>query len=510
MPKASGSPCPLLEAFEDCMSESYSLDDYRLAPAISKRAIKAHPKKLWSRQVACDIVAVAEAVGVVLGGTLPTVVYMMAGALEPSWPMVVQSALVAALIYRVALSSAGMYDASRSHDFTVRPAPMLGSLCFAVLAALSLSAPKHLDVIHLVIWFSLWTSASFSAAVLVRTIASDLIAAATAAGRFDERIAVYGAGQIARRVHDHLANPALGLRFMGVFDSRCTERINPEGLTVSGGLDDLVLACQEGRIDRIVIALPQIAERRVNDIARRFEDLSVSLHIVTHLGTDVLGSSRPHQVSQLGTVGLMDIKSKTHSGWAPVVKRTEDVLIGSLAAVVVVPFLPFIAWAIMFDSPGPVLFRQRRRGRNQRVIEVLKFRTMSVLEDGVEVRQATTGDPRITRVGRFLRRTSLDELPQLWNVLRGDMSLVGPRPHALVHDEKFGAVVETYANRHQMKPGVTGLAQVSGYRGETITPESIEGRVKCDLSYIRGWSLWLDIKIMAWTVMTVIKGAGAK
>ena len=494
------------------MSDSFTLEEYRLVPAGGASVVSGNqPRKLWSRQVAADIIALFEAVAVVAGGLLPSALYASAGALQPNWPTVLQSALVAALVYRMLLSSAGMYDTARTHDFAVRPGQMLGSLLLAVLAALSLSAPHQLGLHNIAIWFGLWAAASFAGAVLVRTVASDIMATTTAAGRFDERIAVYGAGHIARRVHDHLSNPALGLRFVGVYDSRgASDRINPEGLIVAGSLDDLVQACQEGRVDRIVIALPQIAERRVNDIARKFQDLSVSLHIVTHLASDFLGASRVHKVSQLGPVGLMDIKSKQHTGWAPVVKRTEDILVGALVAIVVAPALPLIALAIRLDSDGPVLYRQRRRGRNQRVFEVLKFRTMSVTEGDAEVLQATAHDPRVTRVGRILRRTSLDELPQLWNVLWGDMSLVGPRPHAMVHDEKFGAMLETYANRHQMKPGVTGLAQVNGYRGETTTPESIEARVNFDLAYIRNWSLWLDLKIIVWTVWAVAVGKNAK
>lgn len=494
------------------MSQQYTLEHYQLAGTQSPPSIMlGKPKKLWSRQVAADIIGVCEALAVIAGGLLPTALYSAAGAITPVWPPVIQSALVAALIYRMSLTSAGMYDAARTHDFAIRPTHMIGSLMFAVMVAITLSAPSLLDMPNLVIWFVLWVTASYAGAILVRTIASDIMIAKTAEGRFDERIAVYGAGHIARRVNDYLANPALGLRFVGVYDSRETpNRVNPEGLTVAGGLDDLVLACQEGRIDRIIIALPQIAERRVKDISRKFEDLSVNLHIVTHLSSDFVDLARPHHVSQLGPVGLMDVLNKRHAGWAPVIKRTEDLVVGSVVALIVAPFLPLIALAIKLDSPGPVVFRQRRRGRNQRVFEVLKFRTMSVMEDGTEVRQATLRDPRITRVGRILRRTSLDELPQLWNVLAGDMSLVGPRPHAMVHDEQFGAMLESYANRHQMKPGVTGLAQVRGFRGETATIESVEARVKHDLEYIRRWSLWLDLKIIFMTVWAVAIGTNAK
>lgn len=494
------------------MSQSFTLEGYKLAPGVgASSTARGAPKRLWSRKVAADLIGFAEALVVVAGGMLPTVLYMAAGAINPAWFIVVQSALVAALIYRMSLSSAGMYDAARTNDFANRPTHMIGSLVFAVLVAISLGAPNQLDLTNTAIWFVLWVAASYTGVILVRTIASDIMASLTAAGYFDERIAVYGAGHIARRVSDHLQNPVLGLRFVGVFDSRETpNRVNPEGLTVAGGLDDLVQACQEGRVDRIIIALPQIAERRVNDIARKFDDLSVHLHIVTHLSSDFCSPERKSSVSQLGPVGLLDIKEKRHAGWAPVLKRIEDLVIGSAVAVVIAPLLPVIALAVALSSPGPILFRQRRRGLNQRVFEVLKFRTMTVMEDGNDVRQATTADPRVTKVGAFLRRTSLDELPQIWNVLTGDMSLVGPRPHAMVHDEKFGQMLESYANRHQMKPGVTGLAQVSGYRGETTTAHSIEARVEHDLRYIRTWSFWLDIKILFLTVWTVIIGTNAK
>jgi putative colanic acid biosysnthesis UDP-glucose lipid carrier transferase len=498
------------------MSQSFSLEGYQLAPGIAAAgaaatAPRAKTKRLWSRKVASDIIGLCEALVVVAGGLLPTALYAAAGAITPAWSIVIQSSLVAALIYRMSLSSAGMYDADRANDFGNRPTQMVGSLVFAVIVAISLGAPQQLDLTSTAIWLCLWIAASYAGLILVRTVAADVMAALMAQGHFDERIAVYGAGHIARRVNDHLLDPSLGLRFVGVYDSRETaNRINPEGLMVAGGLDDLVQACQEGRIDRIIIALPQIAERRVNDIARKFEDLSVNVHIVTHLSSDYCSAGRRHAVSQLGPVGLMDIKEKRHAGWAPVIKRAEDIVIGTLVAIVVAPFIPVIALAIKADSPGPVLFRQRRRGLNQHVFEVLKFRTMTVMEDGNDVQQATTNDPRVTAVGRILRRTSLDELPQLWNVLSGDMSLVGPRPHAMVHDEKFGQMLETYANRHQMKPGVTGLAQVSGYRGETTTSESVEARVSHDLEYIRKWSLLLDLKIIFQTMWAVIVGTNAK
>jgi lipopolysaccharide/colanic/teichoic acid biosynthesis glycosyltransferase len=173
------------------------------------------------------------------------------------------------------------------------------------------------------------------------------------------------------------------------------------------------------------------------------------------------------------------------------------------------PLYPLIALAIRLDSPGPVLFRQLRSGRNQMPFEVLKFRTMTVRRTADEGLQATPSDPRVTRVGWFLRRTSLDELPQLINVLRGDMSLVGPRPHLAEHDNRFAAMVATYPQRHQVKPGLTGLAQVRGYRGETRTRCCVEGRVAADLAYVGNWSLSLDAKIIAQTFGAVLTGRNA-
>lgn len=177
--------------------------------------------------------------------------------------------------------------------------------------------------------------------------------------------------------------------------------------------------------------------------------------------------------------------------------------------VVTAPLWPLIALAIKLESPGPVFFCQRRRGRFQSVIKVYKFRTMRVMEDGPTVTQATAADDRVTRVGRILRRTSLDELPQLFNVIRGEMSLVGPRPHALAHDEAFSQKLDVYPDRHQMRPGLTGLAQVSGLRGSTAKPGSIEARLDADLSYVQSWSLWLDFKILIRTIGTVLSGKNA-
>ncbi|MFN4140741.1 MAG: exopolysaccharide biosynthesis polyprenyl glycosylphosphotransferase [Aestuariivirga sp.] len=186
------------------------------------------------------------------------------------------------------------------------------------------------------------------------------------------------------------------------------------------------------------------------------------------------------------------------------VKRSFDILVSLALLLLFLPFLALIALGVWLDCGRPLFFRQLRGGRNGRPFAIYKFRTMTVLEDGPSLSQVQKGDPRVTRLGALLRRTSMDELPQLWNVLRGDMSLVGPRPHALAHDEQFAARVRHYALRQRVKPGLTGLAQIEGWRGETTTTFAIAGRVNADIRYIENWSFWLDIKIIAKTACIVL------
>ncbi|MTV30403.1 exopolysaccharide biosynthesis polyprenyl glycosylphosphotransferase [Rhodoblastus acidophilus] len=219
---------------------------------------------------------------------------------------------------------------------------------------------------------------------------------------------------------------------------------------------------------------------------------------------DVLGDAEPARARR-EPQGEAEALSRE----ARAAKRTFDILVAGAALVTLAPLMAAIALAIRLDSPGPPLFRQTRGGRRGRPFRMFKFRTMYRTEDGVEVEQARPGDRRITRVGAFLRRTSLDELPQLLNVLRGDMSLVGPRPHALKHDRDFAAQVEDYALRQQVAAGVTGWAQVHGARGPTQTEDQIRRRVELDLWYVRNWSLGLDITILLRTTAVVIQGHNA-
>jgi putative colanic acid biosynthesis UDP-glucose lipid carrier transferase len=296
----------------------------------------------------------------------------------------------------------------------------------------------------------------------------------------------------------------MGLRLAGIFDDRTVERtaelLGELGPRV-GDIEQLIHRARRGNIDIVYITFPMRAEERIRELLAKLADTTVSVYIVPDFFVFELLHARWTNVNGLPAVSVFENPLYGVDG---LLKRTADLLIGSmLLAAAAVPMLA-IGWLIKRSSPGPVFFRQRRYGLDGREILVWKFRTMTCCDNGDVVRQATRDDERVTRVGRFLRRTSLDELPQLFNVLEGSMSLVGPRPHANAHNERYRGMIEGYMLRHKVKPGITGLAQISGYRGETETLEKMEKRVACDHQYIREWSFWMDVKILAKTLRVVL------
>ena len=466
-------------------------------------------KRRSSRQVAVDLLAIGDALLVVSTGLVPAAIYAR-GSIPVDWQLVVQSAALGGVIAWLCLKAWGHYDTTRIHDLPLSPLSIGLAVLVAVMAVSGFAVPPALrDSGGGMIWNLLWWAIATTALLASHLAARWLFGRWTAVGHFDERIAVFGAGPVARRLHEHLRNGVYGIRFVGVFDDRTQPgRVNGEGLEVTGNLATLLEVAREGGVDRIIVSLPPSADKRISLIVKNFEAVDASVHVVTHVAGEEL-SAAEGAISRIGPVGLIEVQHRPLGDWAAIVKRLEDIVVGALLLALSLPLWPLIALAIKLDSRGPVLFRQRRRGLNQRIFEVLKFRSMTVLEDGADVRQAERGDLRVTRVGRWLRVTSLDELPQLVNVLRGEMSLVGPRPHALVHDDEFGEQVPAYVNRTKMKPGITGLAQVRGLRGETRTSGRLEARVAHDIAYIRNWSLLLDLKILFLTVRAIVVGENA-
>ena len=331
-----------------------------------------------------------------------------------------------------------------------------------------------------------------------------------ARGGNTRRVAIAGVGTLARRVAATLRDePWMGLQLVGFFDDRRRMRpaISKEAAPlIAGSLDDLVAASHRGEHDVVYIALPLRAERRIKTLVRRLAEARVAVHLVPDVTDLILLRSRWLTLGNTPVVSLVDAPL---DGMERAVKRAEDLVlaVGALACASL-PML-LIAAAVKLTSKGPVIFRQRRYGLDGSEITVFKFRTMSVLEDGPDVQQARRNDPRVTKLGRILRATSLDELPQLFNILRGDMSMVGPRPHPTVLDDQHRDLIDLYFLRHRMKPGLTGWAQVNGFRGETDSLDKMTGRIDHDLHYIRQWSLPLDLKIVALTVVRGFSGKNA-
>jgi Undecaprenyl-phosphate glucose phosphotransferase len=474
------------------------------ASAAGGQVIRSAGAPPRSRRVALDLVAFGDVAGCVLGGLAGGAAVVWRGDSDVAWFKLLQVSLLTALFCYLCLRHFGCYDTEKLAALPVQPLQIIAALGIAMVTMYGLGLPIGARVDHTRTWYGVWLTVSFCSVLANRLVAKSILARTARRGAFKTRLAIYGTGPLADRIAAALLVPGSQTVFAGAFDDRVAPgREASEGPGNLGGLDDLIALGRSGAVDQVIIALPQSADRRTADVARRLEQLPISLHIVTHIASDYVDPAAIHRVSSMGHIGLIDIKTKPLADWGRYLKSAEDYCVASVALLLALPVMLVVAVAIKWDSPGPVLFKQRRHGLNRRVIEVLKFRSMNVMENGITVAQASRGDARVTRVGAFLRSSSLDELPQLINVLRGEMSLIGPRPHALVHDDQYGEMLERYANRHQIKPGMTGWAQVNGFRGPTETPDKMQSRVDYDLAYIDRWSLWLDVKIL---VMTVFVG----
>ncbi len=320
--------------------------------------------------------------------------------------------------------------------------------------------------------------------------------------------AIAGSGKRAMKLATNFEKADLmGLSLVGIYDDRRESRNSDAEDVVkqfAGDLNAMVQDAKDGKIDYVYIGLPMVAEKRIIDIVNELSDTTASVFLIPDFFVFNMMSAR---WSSVGGVPIVSIHDSPFYGVDGLFKRIEDIFFGAvILALIAVPML-FIAIGVKLSSPGPVFFKQRRYGLNGKVVNVWKFRSMSVCEDGQNLRQAQKNDSRVTPFGAFLRRTSLDELPQFFNVLQGHMSIVGPRPHAIAHNELYRSLIHGYMLRHKVKPGITGWAQINGLRGETDTTEKMKDRVEYDLHYIQNWSLWLDIKII---FLTIFKGFVSK
>jgi len=297
------------------------------------------------------------------------------------------------------------------------------------------------------------------------------------------------------------------VRAVGFFEDRSPDRVAPsDQFPVLGKISELPHFVKKNHIDLIYLSLPMASQQRIVTLLDELRDTTASIYFVPDIFVTELIQGRMDSVGGIPIVGVCDSPFSGIDGFA---KRGSDIVLSLLILALISPLLLLITLAVKLTSRGPAIFRQRRYGLDGSEIVVYKFRSMSVLEDGGEIKQACKSDARVTRLGAFLRRTSLDELPQFINVLQGRMSIVGPRPHAIAHNEMYRKLIKGYMQRHKVKPGITGWAQVNGLRGETQALEKMKGRIEYDLDYLRNWSLRLDLYIIAKTVWVVFRGLDA-
>ncbi|MFM9942902.1 MAG: undecaprenyl-phosphate glucose phosphotransferase [Hyphomicrobiaceae bacterium] len=463
--------------------------------AVLHRTPKTRPRvKSWSRKIVADLTIIAWCSISTGGAALATwsAVSLRIASQE-------QSAILISLLPAAGtLSLLLAFLVRRGHKCNMGTYAICAITVAAYALALlcSTNAPTFSANLELLI---LWISgAGISAAVasyaLARILSFDAIGL-----RLRINTAVYGVSADASKLCRELRQSS-DHNFAGLFEDRCTVgRVELFGVPVIGGVGDLTDLVRRGLIDEIILAIPPSAVERTSAIARQLKQFPVDVRISVKVDPAVGSLKSPSPPSHLASARLVEVHAAPIRDWGVILKMIEDRAIGIIALVCAAPLFLFIAAAIKLDSPGPVFFRQKRHGVSGKSIVVWKFRSMRVMENGPVVQQATKGDARVTRVGRILRKTSFDELPQLINVVLGDMSLVGPRPHAVAHNDYYGNLIANYNGRNQVRPGITGWAQVNGFRGETQDAEQMARRVEHDIWYISNWSFLLDLKILLLT-----------
>ena len=380
--------------------------------------------------------------------------------------------------------------------------------CTSCFVGLGLIATDTLKLVELSV-LGIWSGLTPLVLVLLHLSRRGILGVLRTRKQSALNVAIIGATPLGVRLYNTLTNmPWLGCKLVGFYDDRAnmsdlTRRVSMNDEAMCGNYQSLMQDVSTGKVDTVYVTLPMAAEKRIKHLVDKLADTTVTAYLIPDVFSFDLLHSRLTNIRGIPALSIYDSPIEEHG----MSKRIFDIILSIIfIAVTAIPML-FIALAVKLTSPGPVLFKQTRYGIGGKEVKVWKFRSMTVCEDGNKVTQATKNDMRVTKVGAFIRRTSLDELPQFFNTLGGSMSIVGPRPHAVAHNEYYRRHIKGYMLRHKVKPGITGLAQINGFRGETAEMNDMEGRVRCDLEYIRSWSLLLDLKIV---FLTVFKGFVSK
>jgi Undecaprenyl-phosphate glucose phosphotransferase len=479
---------------------------------LAEAAVNLQPAKSISPIVLAGLWRLAEAA---LIGATGTFVYWYYVLPQVGWLPAYSLAIpLITLLAIVMLQAAACYDIAAFRSPVEQIPRILAAWALVFLLAFAVVFFLKLEGTFSRVFMATWFVAGIAVIVLTRILFSWRIRSLTRRGLLDRRTAIVGSGPAAEQMIRALkADKQSDLRIIGVFDDRWDER-SPDvliGYPKLGSVDDLVEYARHARLDLVIFTLPITAESRLLQMLKKLWILPIDIRLAAH--TQKL-RFRPRNYSYIGGLPVFDMADKPIADWDVVLKYLFDKIVGSLLLILLLPVMLAVAVAVKLTSKGPILFRQKRYGFNNELIEVYKFRSMFVeATDSTASRLVTKGDPRVTPVGRFIRKASLDELPQLFNVVfKGNLSIVGPRPHAVhakAENRLYDQVVDGYFARHRVKPGITGWAQVNGWRGETDTQEKIQRRVDYDLQYIENWTLWSDVAILAMTPFSLLKTENA-
>jgi Undecaprenyl-phosphate glucose phosphotransferase len=496
------SPGSLVKAAEPAGSEHLRHIANEIAKRFSNETIRP--------AMMAGVLRGLEAAGMAACGLLAHFAYVGHGPLTQFYVMI---SLFGGLLGMALLEINGAY----SMKVLRTPLVSLGKIftilggAFAALAIIGFFLKVSEDFSRL--WFGLWFVSSIALLACGRVALTLMIRRWARNGIMERRAIIIGGGESAEELIRAIEQqPHNDIRICGLFDDRDGAR-SPKvvaGHPKLGTTTDLIEFARIARIDMLIVSLPMVAEARVMQVLKKLWVLPVDIRLSAHMSQLRF---RPRSYSYIGSVPMLDIFDKPINDWDSVAKRLFDIVFSLIGITVFAPLMLATAIAIKLDSKGPVFFRQKRHGFNNEVVNVFKFRSMyTEMCDPTAVQAVIKGDPRVTRVGRIIRKTSLDELPQFFNVLTGGLSLVGPRPHAVTgqtRDRLYHEVVEGYFARHRVKPGVTGWAQINGWRGEVDTDEKIKSRTEYDLFYIENWSLWFDLKILFLTPIRLLNSDNA-
>jgi len=414
------------------------------------------------------------------------------------------------LVAIMLMNFAGLYE----FDPIIRPFAFVDKIIivFATTFSFLLAAAFALKISseYSRIWTGSFAISACAATVLFRILAAQVIGRLADRHVFSRNIVIVGSGEQAQKLLTHIdkSRPRF-ITVLGAFaESRQGVANGVSRYAMLGTIDDLLSYIRNHNVDDVVISLPWSADDQITAMMSKLRELPVNVY----LSADLIGFRLPIRPApaHFGELPLVEVMGRPLAGWGGIQKALLDYGLGIILTILLLPMMVLTVIAIRLESKGPALFRQQRYGFVNRIFEIYKFRTMRHAEAPQgKIMQATREDPRVTHVGRLLRRLSLDELPQLFNVLNGTMSLVGPRPHAVQHNEEYARLIRGYFARHRVKPGMTGWAQVNGFRGETKTLEQMEARVQYDSYYVENWSLLFDLKILAMTALICLTGRNA-